>query len=276
MSRALLILKSQADRNKAISWIQQAKPHTRVEFKAHKRSTDQNSKMWAMLTEVAEQATHMGQRYTPDQWKILFMYACGREVQFLPGLDGKTFLPWGQSTSDLSKDEMTDLIEFIYAWGAENGVKFHDPEEHSSDAAQSRDGAEVPLETPTDGTEGDGDPNPASSPSKDTEAESSHDASDEGGGDPPASSPSPIQQCAIQLLRLAADETKEPLARRQALVVAKDAQKELVPVEDHDKVRSIFQSADAIIKGETGFDSAVEFFAELLGMKVEDFEKGAE
>lgn len=132
MSRALIVVNSAADRQKAAHWIAKAPWGTRVEFKASQRSLDQNSRMWAMLTEVAQQATHHGNRYTPDQWKVLFMHACGREVQFLPGLDGKTFLPWGQSSSDLSKQEMTDLIEFIFAWGAENGVTFHEPEERAA------------------------------------------------------------------------------------------------------------------------------------------------
>lgn len=166
MSRALITLLSREDRRKATAWIAKAPTGTRVEFKAHKRSTDQNSKMWAMLTEVAEQATHKGQRYTPDQWKILFMYACGREVQFLPGLDGKTFLPWGQSTSDLSKQEMTDLIEFMHAWGAENGVTFRDPDKHQSDAAQWCVGTDAPHESLTAGAESDGDfPSPTQSSS---------------------------------------------------------------------------------------------------------------
>jgi hypothetical protein len=56
------------------------------------------------------------------------MHACGREVQFIPSLDNATFIPWGQSSSDLSKAEMTELIEFIGMWGAENGVVFHDRE----------------------------------------------------------------------------------------------------------------------------------------------------
>lgn len=129
MSRALLTLNTQADYDKAARWLRQARPGTRVEFKASKRTIPQNDRMWAMLTDVAQQATHIGNRYTPDQWKVLFMHACGREVQFLPGLDGKTFLPWGQSSSDLSKEEMTDLIECIFAWGAENGVTFHEHEQ---------------------------------------------------------------------------------------------------------------------------------------------------
>ena len=79
-----------------------------------------------MLTDIAQQKEHAGKRYTPDQWKVLFMHACGREVQFIPALDGLTFIPWGQRSSDLSKQEMADLIEFMFVWGADNGVTFHD------------------------------------------------------------------------------------------------------------------------------------------------------
>lgn len=127
MSRALVVINAAADRQRVAKWAQTAPWGTRVEFKAEKRSLDQNSRMWAMLTDVASQKQHAGKSYTPDQWKIIFMHACGREVQFIPSLDGATFLPWGQSSSDLSKSEMSELIDFIAAWGAENNVAFHDP-----------------------------------------------------------------------------------------------------------------------------------------------------
>ncbi len=126
MTRYLVVLHSQFDRAKAINFIRQAPEGTRMELKAAKRSLPQNDRMWAMLTDIATQKEHNGRKYTSDQWKVIFMAACGREVQFIPGLDGKTFLPWGQSSSDLSKSEMTALIDFMHAWGAENGVVFHD------------------------------------------------------------------------------------------------------------------------------------------------------
>lgn len=127
MSRAVIVVNGSADRNRAAAWSMKAPAGTRIEFKAAKRSLEQNARMWAMLTDIATQKEHAGRRYTPDQWKVIFMHACGREVQFIPSLDGATFIPWGQSSSDLSKQEMTDLIEFMFAWGAENGVVFHDP-----------------------------------------------------------------------------------------------------------------------------------------------------
>lgn len=132
MGRALIVVRSDLDRRKAAGWCQKAPSGTRVEFKASKRTLPQNDRMWAMLTDVANQKEHCGRKYTPDQWKILMMHACGREVQFIPALDGKTFLPWGQSSSDLSKDEMSELIEFLFQWGAENGVVWSDPSEKAA------------------------------------------------------------------------------------------------------------------------------------------------
>ena len=128
MTRAVITLSTPADRERSANWSRKLPTGTRVEYKAPKRSLPQNDRFWAMLTDVATQKEHAGRKYTPDQWKILFMHACGREVQFIPSLDNATFIPWGQSSSDLSKAEMTELIEFIHAWGAEHGVVFHDPE----------------------------------------------------------------------------------------------------------------------------------------------------
>lgn len=129
MSRHLITLWNASDRKRAHQYIEQAPDMTRVEFKAAKRTLPQNDRMWAMLTDIAAQKDHHGRKYTPDAWKLIFMSAIGHEIQFIPSLDGKAFIPGGQSSSDLSKQEMTDLIEFMAAWGAENSVTFHDGQE---------------------------------------------------------------------------------------------------------------------------------------------------
>jgi hypothetical protein len=126
-SRAQVVLTSKALRERAHDWINKAPTGTRIDFKGPRRSVIQNDRMWAMLTDVATQKTHAGRRFTTDEWKVLFMHACGRQVQFLPALDGGAFVPYGQSSSDLSVAEMTDLIEFMFSWGAENGVVWSDP-----------------------------------------------------------------------------------------------------------------------------------------------------
>lgn len=129
MSRATLILDNATQRQKAASWITQAPYGTRLEFKAPKRSTDQNSKMWVLLTEIAQQVPYHGLKLTPDDWKLIFLDALKREVRMVPNLDGNGFVSLGRSSSDLSKAEMTDLIELIFEWGARNSVVFHEPQE---------------------------------------------------------------------------------------------------------------------------------------------------
>lgn len=110
-------------RETAKHWAEIAPPGVVVKFYKPKRTIPQNDRMWAMLTDVATQADHNGQKYSPDQWKCLFMHACGHEVAFMPGLSGG-FFPAGFKSSKMSKEQMTELMDFIEAWGAEHGVIF--------------------------------------------------------------------------------------------------------------------------------------------------------
>jgi hypothetical protein len=127
LSRHLLTLNTASDRIRAAVYLEKAPEGTRVEFKASKRTLPQNDRMWAMLTDIAQQRKHCGRKYTPDQWKVIFLNALGREADFIPSLDEKTFVPI-YSSSDLSKQEMSDMIELMLAWGTQNGVTFHDRE----------------------------------------------------------------------------------------------------------------------------------------------------
>jgi hypothetical protein len=129
MSRAVLILGRLDVMERAISWIRKAPPGTRVEFKAPRRSLPQNDRMWAMLSDFAMQAEHGGRKYNPDQWKAIFLHALGQEIEFLPSLDGRTFVPVSNRSSDLSVAEMCQLQELIEAEGAQRGVRFHATED---------------------------------------------------------------------------------------------------------------------------------------------------
>ena len=132
MSRAVVILGSPAERSRVARWALTAPTGTRVEFKEAKRSTEQNSRMWAMLTDVSKQVKHQDRVYSPDDWKCLFMHALGQEVRFLPALNGQGFVPIGYRSSDLSKAEMTELMDLMEAWGAEHGVTFHDDRQEAA------------------------------------------------------------------------------------------------------------------------------------------------
>ena len=70
---ATLILNSKLNRERARNWCSQAPEGAVVTFKQVKRTLGQNDKLWAMLTEVAQQAELNGRKYKPDQWKVIFM-----------------------------------------------------------------------------------------------------------------------------------------------------------------------------------------------------------
>jgi len=131
MTRALIILNDNDDRAKACRWAQGVPFGSRIEFKETKRTVPQNDLMWALLTDVSQQLVHGGRKYKPEQWKSIFLHGFGREIEFLPSLDLKSFLPIELSSSDLGKDEMTDFIEYILKEGTERGVVFTDPESSS-------------------------------------------------------------------------------------------------------------------------------------------------
>lgn len=93
-----------------------------VEIKKSTRSLEQNSRLWASLAEVSEQVNWHGRTLTPEEWKHVFTASLKRQ-DVVQGLDGG-FVVLGQSTSNMTKAELSDLLELIYAFGAEHGVKF--------------------------------------------------------------------------------------------------------------------------------------------------------
>lgn len=126
MSGQTIILRGDSQRNLAKAFIDQAPVDAVITVKEATRNTDQNARMWAMLSDVSR-AKPDGRRHTTDVWKALFMQACGHEVQFMHGLtDGSPF-PIGFRSSRLTVRQMADLITFIQAYGDEKGVKWSEP-----------------------------------------------------------------------------------------------------------------------------------------------------
>lgn len=121
---ALFTLSHDIARKRAIEAVARAPVGARIRIDEPARTLDQNSLLWPLLANIARQHPHAGEHRTPEEWKGLFLHALGKEVRFLPALDGKGFVPLGMKSSTLSKREFSDLLEFIFAWGAENGVVF--------------------------------------------------------------------------------------------------------------------------------------------------------
>lgn len=125
MSRAHVVINTQADRNLIAKWAGQAAWGSRVEFMAPRRTTEQNSKLWAMLTDVATQVVWYGKKLKPIDWKDIFT-ASLRKARVVPGIDPGSFVLLGLHTSNMDKEELSALIELIHAFGAEHGVVFRE------------------------------------------------------------------------------------------------------------------------------------------------------
>jgi hypothetical protein len=93
-----------------------------VEVKPETRSLEQNARLWAMLTDISNQVDWYGQRLTKEEWKDVFSAAMKR-TKVVPGLDGG-FVVCGQSTSKMTRAEMSDMQQLMEAFGAERGVRF--------------------------------------------------------------------------------------------------------------------------------------------------------
>ena len=132
MSRHLYIINSEAMRHRLCNYIMRIPYGSRVELKEQKRSTEQNARLWSMLTEVAAQVRYHGVKLAPDDFKMLFISSLFKErserMRLVPNLEGDGFVALGGRSSDLTVSEMSDLIELIQEYGARNGVVFHDKE----------------------------------------------------------------------------------------------------------------------------------------------------
>lgn len=124
MGRALIIVRGDGDRRKAAGWCQKAPNGTRIEYRRSKRSTPQNSLLWARLTDIAEQVDWYGQKLAPSDWKDMFT-ASLRKARVVPGLDPGSFVLLGLHTSEMDKEEMSNLLDLIDAFAAERGVTWH-------------------------------------------------------------------------------------------------------------------------------------------------------
>jgi hypothetical protein len=123
MPRQFFVLAFENDRRKAMEALKNAPVNSRVDIKDPKRSLPQNDHFHAILTEISSQLIWHGQKWSMEDWKRNLLACFKRDLRMMPSADGKGIQIVG-GTSDLSKDEARDFIEFLYAFGAEQGVEF--------------------------------------------------------------------------------------------------------------------------------------------------------
>lgn len=110
----------------AIRAIQQIHPNPErpliVTIQEKTRSVEQNKRLWATLRDVSEQVVWHGMKLDSEDWKHIFTAAL-KGQRSAPGIKGG-FVVLGQSTSKMRVSEFSELLELIYAFGAERSVRW--------------------------------------------------------------------------------------------------------------------------------------------------------
>jgi hypothetical protein len=125
MKKQYFVLSHDTARNNAVMACRNAPYGYVVEIKEKTRSLEQNSMLWALLTDVSGQVDWYGRKLSPENWKNVFSAALKKQ-DVVPNIDGDGFVVLGQSTSKMGKKEFGDMIELIQSFGAQRGVVWSD------------------------------------------------------------------------------------------------------------------------------------------------------
>ena len=102
-------------------------PLVEVREDSRSRTSIQNAKIHAMISDIADQVTLRGQHYTPHVWKRLttaeFLKEIGERPMIIQDLSGEILVLW-EKTSKMNTKTMAAYIEWLYAFGESEGVKW--------------------------------------------------------------------------------------------------------------------------------------------------------
>jgi len=107
----------------------------RMEIKAESKSRDQEEKYHAMLGEIAKQASHLGAKWSAEDWKRLLVDLFAKETglqgsKIIPSLDGQGIVQLGLQTRNFTKEQAMEFITFLEAWAADKEIIFKNVEQN--------------------------------------------------------------------------------------------------------------------------------------------------
>ncbi|MDU2018907.1 recombination protein NinB [Enterobacter kobei] len=98
-----------------------------IEAREETRTDKQNRLMWPLLKDLSDQVVWYGEKLSREEWKdlitVLVNQAKDEEQKSAPGINGGRVY-FGVRTSKSSKAYLVDVIEAIYWFGTQQGVKF--------------------------------------------------------------------------------------------------------------------------------------------------------
>lgn len=104
--------------------------HTLVAtFSEESKTREQEKKYHGMIGDISEQAQHLGSKWDDADWKRLLLDKFARETgrtggRIIPNLDSNGVVEVGIVSRKFGKRDANEFIEWLYAWGSENGCYF--------------------------------------------------------------------------------------------------------------------------------------------------------
>ena len=103
--------------------------HLTLEIKQVNKSREQEEKYHAMIGEIAKQAQHLGSKWDSESWKRLLVDQFCRDNDIktgvvIPNLSGDGIVQLGFQTRKFTKEQASEFVEWLHAWGAEHGVVY--------------------------------------------------------------------------------------------------------------------------------------------------------
>ena len=100
-----------------------------LEIKDATKSRHQEEKYHAMIGEVAKQAQHLGAKWDAEGWKRLLVDQFCKDNGLktgavIPNLAGDGIVQLGMQTRNFTKEQASEFVEWLHAWGAEHGVTY--------------------------------------------------------------------------------------------------------------------------------------------------------
>lgn len=142
MERSIHILKDRETRRETALMVNRLPLGTKVEIGEETRTARQNRAIHGLIGQIIKQRPrHNGIRYSMAAYKAAFMAGLGEEAEWVPNLDGTGMVPVGLSTSALTVRQFNDLMAFIFAWCAREGLTV----EHFDDSGQGAGGVNTPA-----------------------------------------------------------------------------------------------------------------------------------
>lgn len=123
MNKRVFVLSHEQARSRAVQCVADAPDGSVIEVRGPRRTGEQNAALHARLTEIAIRCEWAGKKWPLEIWKRLltaaWCRASGQAVTILPAIDGQGVDIVFRRTSELTRNECSELLEFVNAWAAE-------------------------------------------------------------------------------------------------------------------------------------------------------------